>query len=224
MKEAAAPAVGRPRTFDPEMALDRALEVFWQRGYEGTSLSDLTAAMGINRPSLYAAFGNKEQLFRKVLDRYAEGPTGYMVQALQAPTARKVAEGVLRGVIDQLTDRRTPRGCLFVQSALACADTAESVRAELVSRRAAAEKALRRRFERAKKEGDLLPDASPADLAGYLMTVVHGLAVRGASDATRAQLLRVMGTAMQAWPRDRRAATKPHQGGRRSAGRRSFSA
>ena len=130
MKEKVPSTIGRPRAFDTEVALDRALEVFWRKGYQGASLSDLTGAMGINRPSLYAAFGNKEELFGKVLDRYAEGPTGYMAQALRAPTAREVARRFLRGVIDQLTDKRTPRGCLLVQSALVCADAAESVRAE----------------------------------------------------------------------------------------------
>ncbi len=215
MKEPPVPTIGRPRAFDVEVALDRALEVFWQKGYEGTSLSDLTEAMRINRPSLYAAFGNKEALFRKVLDRYAEGPTGYMAQALQAPTAREVARRFLRGVIDQLTDKRTPRGCLLVQSALVCADAAESVRAELAARRAEGERALRRRFERAKKEGDLPADASPADLASYLITVVHGMAVRGASDASRAQLLRVMEMAMKSWPSARRSGSKSRPLGRR---------
>src|SRR5450432_383634 len=88
---------GRPRGFDPETALDQALHVFWRQGYEGTSLTDLTEAMGINRPSLYAAFGNKEALFRKVLERYATGPTSYMTKALAQPTAHKVVEHLLRG-------------------------------------------------------------------------------------------------------------------------------
>src|SRR5437588_3573741 len=109
---------GRPRTFDAEKALDRALKVFWRKGYEGTSLPDLTKAMGINRPSLYAAFGNKESLFRKALDRYAEGPAAYMREALNKPTARAVAERLLGGTIDLLTDRRNPRGCHMVHGAL----------------------------------------------------------------------------------------------------------
>src|SRR5882724_10042851 len=130
-------AKGRPREFDVEKALDRALEVFWRKGYEGASLLDLTRAMGINRPSLYAAFSSKEGLFRKALDRYADGPAAYVREALGEPTARAVAERLLRGAIDLLTDRRNPRGCLMVQGALACGAAAESVRGELVSRRAA---------------------------------------------------------------------------------------
>ena len=192
--------IGRPRAFDVDLALDRALHVFWRKGYEGTSLSDLTKAMRINRPSVYAAFGNKEALFRKALDRYAKGPTAYFDEALNAPTARAVAEGFLRGTIGLLTNPRTPHGCLIVQSALACGDAADSIRKELASRRDAGEAALRRRFQRAKREGDLPANADPADLARYITTVVHGMAVQGAGSATRPQLLRVMKTALQAWP------------------------
>src|ERR1700738_1733525 len=120
-------SIGRPRGFDIDRALDLAMQVFWEKGYEGTSLPDLTSAMGINRPSLYAAFGNKEALFRKVLDRYIEGPAGYVRQALGEQTARAVVERLLSGAIDLLTDPRNPGGCLLVQGALACGEAAESV-------------------------------------------------------------------------------------------------
>jgi AcrR family transcriptional regulator len=193
--------IGRPRAFDVDVALDRALHVFWRKGYEGTSLSDLTKAMRINRPSLYAAFGNKEALFRKALDRYSEGPTAYFDDALQEPTARAAAERLLRGTIDLLTNPRTPQGCLIVQSALACGDAADSIRKELAFRRATGEAALSRRFRRAKREGDLSANADPADLARYITTVVHGMAVKGAGGATRPQLLRIMQTALRAWPK-----------------------
>lgn len=192
---------GRPRGFDPDRALERALHVFWQKSYEGTSLSDLTRAMGINRPSLYAAFGNKEALFRKVLDRYGAGPGAFFADALQAPTARAVAERLFQGTIDLLANPGTPRGCLMVQGALACGDATDSVRKEVTSRRATVEAELRRRFQRAKREGDLPSHAEPADLARYIMTVVHGMAVQGAGNATRPQLLRIMQTALQAWPK-----------------------
>ena len=201
MKGGGAPAkIGRPRAFDVDLALDRALHVFWRKGYEGASLSDLTNAMRINRPSLYAAFGNKETLFRKALDRYSRGPTAFYEDALRAPTARAVVERLLRGTIDLLTNPQTPRGCLIVQSALACGDAADSVRKEVASRREAGETALRRRLQRAKREGDLPANSDPADLSRYITTVMHGMAVLGAGRATRPQLLRVMETALQAWP------------------------
>jgi AcrR family transcriptional regulator len=190
---------GRPRQFDINQALDRALEVFWRKGYEGTSLPELTKAMGINRPSLYAAFGNKEALFRRALDRYAEGPAGYVQEALNQPTARAVAERLLYGTIDLLTDPRYPRGCLLVQGALACGAAAESVRQELVARRMAGEADIRRRFERAVADGDLPAETDPADLARYLVTVNRGMAVLAAGGATRAELGRVAEIALRAW-------------------------
>src|SRR5215467_221122 len=112
--------LGRPRAFDRDQALELALDVFWREGYEGASLSDLTEAMGINRPSLYAAFGDKQGLFRKVLDRYFDGPAAYMREALNQPTARAVIEQLLQGTADLLTNRHNPKGCLSVQGALAC--------------------------------------------------------------------------------------------------------
>src|SRR6476619_2477244 len=154
---------GRPRAFDTEKALDRALQVFWRKGYEGASLPDLTKAMGINRPSLYAAFGNKEALFRKAVERYAQGPAGYVREALELPTARQVVERLLRGGICVGTGPKGPRGCLMVQGALSCGDAAEPARKELAARRAAGEAALRRRLERAREEGDLPKEADPAD-------------------------------------------------------------
>jgi AcrR family transcriptional regulator len=192
---------GRPREFDVEKALDRALQVFWRKGYEGTTLPDLTKAMGINRPSLYAAFGSKETLFRKALDRYIEGPAAYVREALNEPTARAVAERLLGGAIDLLSGPRGPRGCLLVQGALACGEAAEPVRRELASRRAAGEAAIRQRFERALADGDLPPGACPADLARYVVTVLRGMAVLQAAGGTsREELRRVAEMALRAWP------------------------
>ncbi len=191
---------GRPRSFDPEKALDAAMQVFWRRGYEGASLSDLTNAMGINRPSLYAAFGNKETLFHKVLDHYAQGRAAYIREALKQPTARAVAEKLLRGAADLLADPNHPSGCLMVQGALACGEDANCIREELVSRRIADEALLRRRFKRAKNEGDLAADSNPADLSRYVMTICQGMAVQAATGARRADLQRVVATAMQSWP------------------------
>ena len=113
------------------------MHVFWAKGYEGAALSDLTQAMRINRPSLYAAFGNKEQLFRKVLDRYASGPLAYFGQALEAPKARDVIEQIFSARPGWRVIRRLPAGCLMVQGALACGDSAGSVQKEAAARRAA---------------------------------------------------------------------------------------
>jgi AcrR family transcriptional regulator len=206
--------MGRPREFDPDAALDRALEVFWRNGYEGTTIPDLTAAMGINRPSLYAAFGNKESLFRKALDRYAEGPAAYLRDALGEPTARAVAERLLGGAVELLTDPRRPHGCLVVQGALACGEAAEAVRRELVALRRAKEAAIRERFERARADGDLPAGVDPADLARFVTTVIQGMAVQAAGGAGREELRRVTELALRAWPASR---TKPS---RKRSGRR----
>jgi len=199
MKSKTAPAQrGRPRAFDPDVALDRAMHVFWAKGYEGAALSDLTQAMRINRPSLYAAFGNKEQLFRKVLDRYMDGPVAYFGKALAAPKARAVVEEIFLGTA-RMADPRIPAGCLMVQGALACGDA--SVRNEVAARRAAVEGALRRRLQRAKREGDLPKNSDPGDLAGYVMSVVRGMAVQSAGGASSDQLRRVAQIALRAWPK-----------------------
>jgi AcrR family transcriptional regulator len=200
MKNESAVQRGRPREFDAEAVLDRALEVFWRKGYEGASISELTEAMGINRPSLYAAFGNKEALFRKALDRYAKGPAAYTRKALEEPTARAVAECMLHGAAEALTDPRMPHGCLGVQGALSCGDAAASIREELCSRRSAWEEALQKRLERARREGDLPDDANCAELAQYIATVAQGMAVQAAGGATRKQLRRMADMALQAWP------------------------
>ncbi|AGA27031.1 TetR/AcrR family transcriptional regulator [Singulisphaera acidiphila] len=191
---------GRPRVFDLEEALERALEVFWRKGYEGTSLQDLTEAMGINRPSLYAAFGNKEDLFRKALDRYVEGPGSFVRESLCEPTARAVVERLLNGAALMQTSPCRPHGCLVVQSALVGGAAADPIRQELVSLRSAVETALRRRLERASAEGDLPPDADPADLARYVATITHGMAVQAAGGASLEELQRVVLIALRTWP------------------------
>ena len=193
-------SVGRPRSFDAEAALDRALEVFWSKGYEGASLPDLTEAMGINRPSLYAAFGNKEELFRKALDRYAAGPAVHVREALEQPTARGVVEHLLYGGIDLITDPDHPKGCFYVQGALACGESADPLKRDLAKRRAAHEAAIRRRFERAVEEQDLPADAHPADLARLITVVSHGMAVQAAGGASRKDLRRVADLVLRAWP------------------------
>jgi AcrR family transcriptional regulator len=190
----------RPRGFDVDVATERALQLFWSKGYDGTTLEDLTQAMGINRPSLYAAFGNKEGVFRRALERYVSGPAAGAVAALDADKARDVAQGILRFYADAVGQPDRPRGCFLVQGALACADEGASIRQALADQRRLAEEALIRRFERAKREGDLPADASATDLGRYVWTVCQGIAVQAAGGATRDQLRRVVAQAMAAWP------------------------
>lgn len=199
MKPKTAARLGRPRAFDPDAALDRAMHVFWDKGYEGASLSNLTRAMRINRPSLYAAFGNKEQLFKRVLDRYMNGPVAWFGKALAAAKARDVVEQIFLGTARMADDARIPAGCLLVQGALACGSA--SARKEVAARRTAAEDALRHRLQRAKRESDLPKNADPTELAHYVMTVVRGMAVQAAGGASRAQLHRVTKIALRAWPK-----------------------
>jgi AcrR family transcriptional regulator len=193
-------AMGRPREFNVDEALDLSLQVFWRKGYEGASMADLTEAMGITKPSLYAAFGNKEELFRKALDRYVDGPGGYVQVALGMPTARAVVEHLLYGAADAVTDPDHPPGCLAVQGALSCGDAAESIRQELMLRRANGELDLRRRFDRAVAEDDLPAGSDAADLARYISAILQGMAVQAAGGATREQLRKIADMALRTWP------------------------
>jgi AcrR family transcriptional regulator len=192
--------MGRARAFDAEEALERAMTVFWSKGYDGASLSDLTEAMGISRPSLYAAYGNKEELFRKALERYGEGPSSYEREALANPTAREVAEGLLRGAADVQTDPATPAGCLAVLGTTYCAEDSSPVGKTLIEFRLAGHAAIRKRFEQARAEGDLPASANPKALTHYIGAVVCGMAVLAASGATRKDLERVIELTMRAWP------------------------
>ena len=193
-------AMGRPREFDVDKALDLALQVFWRKGYEGASMADLTETMGITKPSLYSAFGNKEELFRKALDRYVDGPGGYFQVALAKPTARAVVEHLLYESANAVTDPNHPPGCLAVQGALSCGDAAESIKQELVSRRAKGEQDLRQRFERAIAEGELPEGSDAADLAAYLSAILQGMAVQAAGGTTREQVRKIAEMALRTWP------------------------
>ncbi|HEY1605119.1 MAG TPA: TetR/AcrR family transcriptional regulator [Allosphingosinicella sp.] len=196
----AAPAKGRPREFCTDAALAAALRIFWSKGYEGASLTDLTEAMGITRPSLYAAFGNKEALFRRALDLYEREKLAYIREALDAPTARQVAERLLRGALATMCSDCEPKGCLRVIGAVACGDEAESVRQEVIARRASSQQAVIERFERAKREGDLPPGVGAEDLATYLTTLLQGFAVQAGAGISRAQLDRLVETSLALWP------------------------
>jgi AcrR family transcriptional regulator len=192
--------MGRPREFDTDAALEKAMRLFWAKGYEGTSIADLTGTLGISKPSLYAAFGDKQSLFRAALERYATGPAGYVAAALGKPTALEVARVLLSGAADLHTDFSNPGGCLTVNGAIASGDDAEPVRQALNAHRTAGLALLRRRFEQAKAQRDLPKDSDPAALARFVAAVVYGMAVLASGGASRKELEQVIRTAMKAWP------------------------
>ncbi|MEV4570035.1 TetR/AcrR family transcriptional regulator [Nonomuraea sp. NPDC049419] len=192
--------IGRPRAFDADEALERAMLVFWEHGYEGASLSRLTEAMGISTTSMYAAFGNKEELFRKALERYTEGPGGYLTRALEEPTALGVATSILAGTVRTTTRSAGPPGCLGVQGALAASDSGREVRELLVAWREDGCCRVRDRFQRAVEEGDLPPETDVTVLARYVTTLAFGIAVQAASGVGRDELQAMADAALRTWP------------------------
>jgi AcrR family transcriptional regulator len=190
--------MARPRAFDLDKATDQALQLFWTKGYEGTTLSDLTEAMGINRPSLYAAFGSKEQLFEQALARYESVQAEWFTAALDQPTAFLTAEALLFFHADAVAKRQRPRGCLLVQGALVCSADNEPIQRALAARRDDLEKALITRLEKAKLAGESLP-AEPGDLARYLWTTCYGMTVQALAGKSRAELRKVAELALKAW-------------------------
>ncbi|MEU3054659.1 TetR/AcrR family transcriptional regulator [Streptomyces griseus] len=191
---------GRPRGFDADEALERAMLVFWEHGYEGASLSCLTQAMGISTTSMYAAFGNKQELFRKALERYATGPSDYLVRALEQPTAHGVATELLAGTIRTTTRPAGPQGCLGVQGALVASDSGQEVRDLLAAWRNESHRFVLERFRRAVDEGDLSPETDPALLARYVTTLAFGVAVQAAGGVCRDELQAMADAALRNWP------------------------
>jgi AcrR family transcriptional regulator len=191
---------GRPRCFCKEDALDKAMNVFWRQGYEGASLSDLTKAMGINPPSLYACFGSKEGLFKAVLERYDQRREAFMAQVVAAPTVAEVAQAYLMGVAGFVADTggRNPPGCLMLQGGLSGSD--KDIPDMLARHRAEKEAMLRTRFEQAKKSGELAKSSDPAALARYLMVMANGLCVQAAAGASEKELKEVAAIALANWP------------------------
>ena len=192
--------IGRPRAFDTDEALEKALRVFWAKGYEGATVADLTEAMGINKPSLYAAFGNKESLFKKVLERYSQGPGAYVPKAFDAPTAKEVAERLLDGAAWVLGNPANPGGCLTIQGALVCGDEAAAVKNELISLRSGTFETMVRRFDQGKEAGEFSHEVDTIRLARYISTVIQGMSVQSASGASHEELKGIAEQAMKAWP------------------------
>lgn len=191
---------GRPREFDVDEALAAALRVFWTKGYEAASLTDLTDAMGITRPSLYAAFGNKEALFRKALDLYEREKLAYVGEALKAPTSRQVVEKLLRGALEMQTSDCNPKGCMRVIGSVSCSPEADSIRADLIARRKSSQDALCARLERAKAEGDLPNDCSVEGLCAYVGAILQGMSIQAGSGAPNQQLEALVETSLAMWP------------------------
>ncbi|SEG92263.1 transcriptional regulator, TetR family [Actinacidiphila yanglinensis] len=201
---------GRPREFDMEDALDRAIDVFWRQGYSGTSLSDLTRAMGISRPSLYGAFGTKEETFKLAVERYARIDMAYVTTALAAPTAYETAGRYLRDNVDAVTTPGKPAGCLSIQGGLSASPDDDRVVRYLAERRADGEARFAARFAQAITDGDLPASENPAALAKYVSTVSAGLAVQAAAGVARDDLHRVVDRALLAFPRRPEAEALPH--------------
>lgn len=182
------------------MALAAALRVFWSKGYEGASLTDLTEAMGITRPSLYAAFGNKEALFRHTLDLYEREKLAYVGPALDAPTAKGVAQRLLQGAIDTCAGESEPRGCLRVIASSACGSESECIRAEVLERSRKVRAMLVDRMARAVAEGDFNGPTDPEAITTYLTAVLQGMAVQAGAGASREDVQRVVDTTLAVWP------------------------
>jgi AcrR family transcriptional regulator len=192
--------MGRHREYDEQKVLDAALCVFWRKGYEGASYADLTEAAGVERPALYSAFGNKEALFRRVLERYSERFMTHIPEALALPTAREVARHLLYSSIDLNTRFPDQTGCLGINGTVAGSDESEPVRQALIEFRAAGQRQLQARLEQAQAEGDLPESARPDALAAFVMALLHGMAVQAKAGFSRAMLEAVAEQALSTWP------------------------
>ncbi|WP_227981027.1 TetR/AcrR family transcriptional regulator [Nocardia spumae] len=192
---------GRPRGFDRDIALRRAMEVFWEHGYEGAAMNDLTGAMGINSPSLYAAFGCKEQLFREAVELYGRTEGGYTERALAtAPTARAAIEAMLRDNAAAYCDPATPRGCLVVVAGNTAGPRHGAVREFLAERRRRTTTAVRQRLDRGIDDGDLHTGTDTAGLADFYTAVLFGLSVQAGDGVNAARLDSTIDRALCAWP------------------------
>ena len=191
---------GRPRSFDRDAALRRAMEVFWARGYEGTAISDLTAAMGINSPSLYAAFGCKEALFREAVELYGAVEGAITGRALEdEPTARQAVEAMLRNNADAYANPQRPPGCMVVLSAMIGSPESAEVRSFLTRARRDAQETLRRRLEQGVAAGDLPKGADSTAMAAFYTTVLNGLSIQARDGASPAELRAIVDCALAAW-------------------------
>jgi AcrR family transcriptional regulator len=199
---------GRPRSFDREQALEAAMEVFWRKGYDATSIADLTEAMGINPPSLYAAFGDKEKLYLEAVEYYRvqRGESIRHVLA-EEPTARGAIEKALKGAVEEFCRRDSPSGCLLTMST-GCSSVSDGVQQMLVRKRLMARERIRERIQRGIDEGDVPPSADPASLAEFVTTIFAGMAMHARDGASKKALLATVENAMKVFPASRRKGRK----------------
>ena len=202
---------GRPLSFDRDEALRQAMLTFWRHGYETASVAELTAAMGISAPSLYAAFGDKRRLFLEAVRLYAGDPEETDRGIDDAPSARDAAHALMSGAAAAYTGKATPRGCLLASATASGSAASADVQAVVADVRRRVEGRLRTRIERDVRDGALPPGTRAAALAGLVMAVMQGMSVLARDGASRASLLAVAGAALQAWP-DGGAATPAQSG------------
>jgi AcrR family transcriptional regulator len=191
---------GRPLSFDRDAALRTAMHLFWQHGFEGTSVAALTQAMGIAAPSLYAAFGDKQRLFRESVDCYLGGIDAITRHIEAAPSAQQATRDLLTAAALGDTGDETPAGCLVASSIVSCSSGADQVRKDLADIRRAIEAALRSRIGRDVANGTLPADCDPEMLAGHAFSVVQGMSTLAKDGASRGKLLKIVDAAMACWP------------------------
>lgn len=194
---------GRPRTFDIGWALDRAVEVFWKHGFQDASMHDLTEAMGLSKPSLYAAFGDKEALYLKTLERYRQLLTERHAATLNdEPDGRRAVETFLHSLARMLADPALPGGCLIINGTADCGGSTTPASVELALRDAlhGSEMMILERLRRAQREGELAADTQPEALAALFGALLAGLAVLAKGGAKLSRLSGVIETAMALWP------------------------
>jgi TetR/AcrR family transcriptional regulator, copper-responsive repressor len=202
MKTTSPPATrGRPRQFDRDAALDAAMRLFWDRGYAGTSMSDLLAAMNINAPSLYAAFGDKKALFESSVEHYQVLHGAFAVRALAGGgTARQSIEKLMRDAAKTYTDPALPHGCMVVCSGINCSEDDNAIKQSLQERRKQSALMIKKRIERGVADGDVPTNCDVGALANYIATVFQGLSIQARDGASRKALDAVVTQSLKAWP------------------------
>jgi AcrR family transcriptional regulator len=199
-KKAAAKFGGRRKAFCEEQALNAALRVFGEKGYDATSLTDLTEAMGINKPSLYSTFGNKEQLFRKAMERFSQAGESHLASCLAEPTAKGGVTRLLQEGVAMFTDPNASGACFVTQGPPTDPETTDETRKFVAQKRAVPEKLLRLRFDKAVKDGELPKGTSTKNLARFYSVMIQGIALQAQHGGTKEELLSVVDVAMSKWP------------------------